>query len=131
MELCFPSADDSVFPLLVTSCAPTLPPIAPQDPFKRDSKLHSELANVSRVWPSLSRDSRMSELRARSTASRTSLRSALANDNITGSDKGEIFGHMPPPHHSHKPHLEQHLSTMYSMDPGSGLADARSTRDQV
>lgn len=41
----------------------------PQDPFNRESRLHSELANVSRVWPSVSSNSRMSELRQRSKAS--------------------------------------------------------------
>jgi hypothetical protein len=87
-----------------------------QDPFKTDNKLHSELANVSRVWPSVSRDSRMSELRMRSTASRTSATSA-------GSGKGDVLGH-------HMPHQGQagrmsakHLDTVYSVEPtrlGSG-----------
>lgn len=44
------------------------------DPFDRASRLHSDLANVAKAWPSMaSRESRTSELRARSQASVASL----------------------------------------------------------
>jgi hypothetical protein len=42
---------------------------ADADPFDREGAAHAELANVSRVWPSVSRQSRVSELRMRSQAS--------------------------------------------------------------
>eukprot|EP00775_Hariotina_reticulata_P010432 gene10432-10590_t len=42
-----------------------------KDPFNRESRLHSELGNVSRAWPSVSAVSRKSELRMRSKASMT------------------------------------------------------------
>lgn len=45
-----------------------------KDPFNRESRIHSELANVSRVWPSISSNSRMSELRQRSKVSMISSR---------------------------------------------------------
>lgn len=68
----------------------------PQDPFKRDTRLHSELANVSRVWPSISHSNRMSELRMRSTASRSSAASGLrAGSAISGDEKGDVLGMMP------------------------------------
>lgn len=59
-----------------------------QDPFKLDTKLHSELANVSRTWPSVRRDSRMSELRSRSVAS---TRSSMRLDSTA---KADILGHV-------------------------------------
>ncbi|KIY96383.1 hypothetical protein MNEG_11578 [Monoraphidium neglectum] len=41
-----------------------------KDPFNKETRLHSDLANVSRAWPSVaSRSSRASELRARSSVS--------------------------------------------------------------
>lgn len=46
-----------------------------QDPFKLDNRLHAELANVARAWPSVSGDSRLSDLRMRSNTSRASVRS--------------------------------------------------------
>jgi hypothetical protein len=44
----------------------------PQDPFNKETKLHSEMANVSRAWPSVRRTSRVSllELRSRSSSSK-------------------------------------------------------------
>jgi len=42
---------------------------ADADPFDREGDAHGELANVARSWPSVSRASRVSELRARSQAS--------------------------------------------------------------
>lgn len=65
-----------------------------QDPFNRESKLHSELANVSRVWPSVSNQSRMSELRQRSRASMTSSRAGSA---VGGLD---TVGPLPGGHHT-------------------------------
>lgn len=42
-------------------------PFCPQDPFNKETRIHSDMANVSRAWPSVaSRSSRLSELRARS-----------------------------------------------------------------
>lgn len=48
---------------------------ADSDPFDREGRAHAELANVSRVWPSVSRQSRVSELRLRSQASAAMARS--------------------------------------------------------
>ncbi|KAF8073093.1 NPF8.3 [Scenedesmus sp. PABB004] len=49
-----------------------------KDPFNTESRLHSELGNVSKAWPSVRKSSRMSELRMRSRASMTSAGSGLA-----------------------------------------------------
>lgn len=93
--------------LICIYSTPVLHPcLSLQDPFKTDNKLHSELGNVSRVWPSVSRDSRMSELRMRSTASRTSATSA-------GSGKADVLGHhLPQGRQSGK-----NLDTVYSVEP--------------
>lgn len=86
-----------------------------QDPFKRDNRLHSELANVSRVWPSVSRDSRMSELRMRSTASRTSMRRGSV-DSVASSEKGDVLTQMvPQAGRGARPQLE----TVHSVEPAS------------
>uniref|UniRef100_A0A383VGU9 Major facilitator superfamily (MFS) profile domain-containing protein n=1 Tax=Tetradesmus obliquus TaxID=3088 RepID=A0A383VGU9_TETOB len=60
-----------------------------KDPFNRETKVHSELANVSRVWPSINSSSRMSELRQRSKASMISSRGSAmsgAPGHLHGSD---------------------------------------------
>jgi hypothetical protein len=96
-----------------------LPPVlsklyCPQDPFKRDTKLHSELGNVSRVWPSISQASRMSELRMRSTVSQSSMHSGMRMGSNASSEKGDMLGPMPQAH-AHKP--VSHLETVYSVEP--------------
>lgn len=91
--------------------------VALQDPFKRDNRLHSELANVSRVWPSISHASRMSELRMRSTASRCSAHSGMRMDSHVSSEKGDVLGHMMPHGHAAKPVSQ--LDTVYSVEPAA------------
>lgn len=94
---------------------PHLCPLLSQDPFKLDTKLHSELANVSRVWPSISRKSRRSELRQRSVASRSSLgsvshlrRGSAASSNA---EKPDALGALPPTQAGRPVHK---LDTVYS-----------------
>lgn len=77
---------------------------------------------MSRVWPSISRDSRMSELRSRSSISRTSARSAggLRNHSTASSGK-DVLGPMASeahrPVHARKP--VNQLDTVYSVEPGA------------
>lgn len=70
---------------------------------------------MSRVWPSISHDSRMSELRIRSTASRTSMRRGSV-DSVASSEKGDVLTQMvPQTGRGARPHLE----TVRSVEPSA------------
>lgn len=76
---------------------------------------------MSRVWPSITSSARMSELRARSTASRASMRS------LEGTEKSDVLGAMPQHPHSNRPHTST-LDTVYSADP-SALPEVHSGKN--
>lgn len=91
---------------------------ADADPFNTETKLHSELANVSRAWPSVRRSSRVSELRARSSVSSQTSGAEGLRHRSNASAASDTLGPLPGGRLR-----QQQLDTVYSAQ----LSDSPST----